>query len=478
MDIKQSNYFPPLVVDLDGTLIYSDLLHESILILIKSKPWLIFLLPYWLLFGKARFKSKLASLVTIPIASLPYNYKLIEFLTEQKNLGRKIVLCTASNTVAAQSMSDHLGFFDEVIASDENINLTGSAKANDLINRYGKGGFDYAGNSYADLAVWYGARRSILVNAKPSLEKICKQAFFVDKIIARPVVNFKSWASAFRLHQWVKNLLIFVPAVAAHTSMTDNTLKDLILAFLSFSLCSSSVYVLNDLLDLESDRRHPRKRYRQFASGKISILVGISFVPLLILLSVLFAKCVGIDFLCWLLIYLALTTLYSLILKRLVIIDVLTLAILYTIRVIAGASAINISLSFWILAFSIFLFFSLAFVKRDVELRSFYGDARRKLHGRGYIASDAQLIQQLGISSGYAAVLVLALYINSENVMRLYRMPELIWGAVPLLLWWLSWIWFQVNRGQIHDDPIVFAFRDKTSLLVGTLFLIVFAFAR
>jgi len=167
-----------------------------------------------------------------------------------------------------------------------------------------------------------------------------------------------------------------------------------------------------------------------------------------------------------------------LILKRLVIIDVLTLAILYTIRVIAGASAINISLSFWILAFSIFLFFSLAFVKRDVELRSFYGDARRKLHGRGYIASDAQLIQQLGISSGYAAVLVLALYINSENVMRLYRMPELIWGAVPLLLWWLSWIWFQVNRGQIHDDPIVFAFRDKTSLLVGTLFLIVFAFAR
>ena len=478
MVIKQSNYSLPLVIDLDGTLIYSDLLHESILILIKSKPWLFFLLPYWLLFGKARFKSKLASLVTISIASLPYNYKIIEFLTEQKKLGRKIVLCTASNTVIAQSISDHLGFFDEVIASDESINLTGPAKANELINRYGKGGFDYAGNSYADLAVWFGARRSILVNVKPSLEKICKQAFFVEKIIARPVVNFKSWVNAFRLHQWVKNILIFVPAVAAHASMTDNTLKDLIVAFFSFCLCSSSVYVLNDLLDLESDRRHPRKRYRQFASGKIPILVGVSFAPLLIFLSILLAKCVGTVFLCWLLIYFALTSLYSLILKRLVIIDVLTLAILYTIRIIAGASAINISLSFWILAFSIFLFFSLAFVKRAVELRSFYGDAGRKLHGRGYIASDAQLIQQLGISSGYAAVLVLALYINSENIMRLYRMPELIWVAVPLLLWWLSWIWFEVNRGQIHDDPIVFAFRDKMSLLIGTLFLSVFAFAR
>jgi 4-hydroxybenzoate polyprenyltransferase len=160
-----------------------------------------------------------------------------------------------------------------------------------------------------------------------------------------------------------------------------------------------------------------------------------------------------------------------------VIVDVLTLAILYTLRIVAGAAAMEMPLSFWILAFSIFLFLSLAFIKRDAELQSHDGEGQQ-LHGRGYITSDASLIQQLGVSSGYAAVLVLALYINSENVVRLYRMPEMIWGAVPLLLWWLSWMWFQANRGLMHDDPIVFAIKDKTSLFIGALFLGAFALAR
>jgi 4-hydroxybenzoate polyprenyltransferase len=316
-----------------------------------------------------------------------------------------------------------------------------------------------------------------VVNGASSLATRVNDLLVVDKIFLRPTVGFKSWVKVFRFHQWVKNILIFMPAIAAHTPMTSDAWKDLILAFLSFSLCASFVYVLNDLLDLESDRLHLRKRYRPFASGQVPIWIGIVLAPVLILSSLLLAVDVGNSFLYWLLIYLALTSFYSWGLKRLVIVDVLTLAILYTLRIVAGAAVMEMPLSFWILAFSIFLFLSLAFIKRDAELQSHDGEAQQ-LHGRGYITSDASLIQQLGVSSGYAAVLVLALYINSENVIRLYRMPEMIWGAVPLLLWWLSWMWFQANRGLMHDDPIVFAIKDKTSLFIGALFLGAFALAQ
>jgi 4-hydroxybenzoate polyprenyltransferase/phosphoserine phosphatase len=466
----------PLAIDLDGTLIHSDLLHESVLYLFKVKPWLIFFLPYWLLKGKARLKSELAKVIEFPIDSLPYNKELILYIQEQRGLGRKIILCTASNQDFAQSIADHLGIFDEVLASNEHVNLAGIVKAKTLSNRYGDKGFDYAGNSHADLPVWARAKSAIVVNGASSLIKKTR-SFEVKKTFPRPIRGFKSWVKVFRLHQWVKNILIFIPAVAAHAVITVDGWKDLILAFLSFSLCASFVYVINDLLDLESDRRHPRKRYRPFASGQIPIWIGAVLAPVLILSSIFLAADVGMSFLYWLLVYLALTTLYSWGLKRFVIVDVLTLAILYTLRIVAGAAAMEMPLSFWILAFSVFLFLSLAFIKRDAELQSHDG-GRREIHGRGYVTSDASLIQQLGVSSGYTAVLVLALYINSENVIKLYRAPEMIWGAVPLLLWWLSWMWFQANRGLMHDDPIVFAIKDKISLIIGVLFLGAFALAR
>lgn len=466
----------PLVIDLDGTLLHSDLLHESVLYLLKVKPWKILNLPFWLLSGKAKLKSEIARVISLPVCYLPYNDELIGYIREQKGLGRRIILCTASHQIPAQSVADHLGIFDEVLTSNENVNLAGIAKAKALSNLYGDKGFDYVGNSHTDLVVWANARRAIIVNGSSSLVKKVNALFVVEKIFPRPTIWFKSWVKVFRLHQWVKNILIFMPAIAAHTAMTGDLWKDLVLAFFSFSLCASFVYVLNDLLDLESDRRHPRKRFRPFASGQIPIWIGVVLAPILILSSLLLAVDVGNSFLCWLIIYLALTSFYSWGLKRLVIVDVLTLSILYTLRIVAGAAAMEMPLSFWILAFSIFLFLSLAFIKRDAELQSHYGEGQQ-LHGRGYITSDASLIQQLGVSSGYAAVLILALYINSENVARLYRMPEMIWGAVPLLLWWLSWMWFQANRGLMHDDPIVFAIKDKTSLFIGVLFLGAFALA-
>ena len=467
----------PLVVDLDGTLIYTDLLHESIIYLLKVKPWLILQLPFMLLRGRAGLKSTLAEIILPTISLLPFNPELIEYVRQQRALGRKTILCTASHQYLAQSVADHLGIFDEVLASDENVNLAGPLKAKVLCERYGHKGFDYAGNSHHDLAVWAKARRAIVVNASRSLNQKVIKFFELEKSFPRQDISLKDYVKVLRLHQWVKNILIFMPVLAAHTMMTGLVWKNLGLAFLSFGLCASFVYVLNDLLDLESDRLHRRKRLRPFASGKVPIWVGVLLTPILIASSILLAIDVGSQFLYWLLIYLSLTSLYSWGLKRIVIVDVLTLAILYTLRIISGAAAVQMPLSFWILAFSIFLFLSLAFIKRDAELQSHDGEIN-KLHGRGYILSDASLVQQLGVSAGYSAVMVLALYINSENVIRLYRAPEMIWAAVPLLLWWLSWMWIQANRGKMHDDPIVFAIKDKTSLLIGMLFMGVFALAK
>jgi 4-hydroxybenzoate polyprenyltransferase len=245
------------------------------------------------------------------------------------------------------------------------------------------------------------------------------------------------------------------------------------LAFFSFSLCASSVYIVNDLLDLESDRQHPRKCKRPFASGLVSAAHGITLAPLLLLGSFALAQQAGGHFLPWLLFYFLLTCAYSWGLKRLMLVDCLTLAMLYTLRIVAGAAAISMNLSFWLLAFSVFLFLSLAFVKRYAELEVQLLSGKQKVLGRGYYTSDAPLLQIMGMTSAYAAIVVLAFYLNSDAVTKLYKMPELIWAAVPIMLFWISWMWMKAHRGEMHDDPLVFAVKDKASLLAGLAFAVV-----
>jgi 4-hydroxybenzoate polyprenyltransferase len=277
------------------------------------------------------------------------------------------------------------------------------------------------------------------------------------------------------MKQWLKNLLLFIPLFAAHRFTNLETWWLLALAFLAFSLCASAVYVANDLLDLESDRQHPRKNARPFASGLIPAWVGVILAPFLLLASLTLAWQVGGAFLPWLIFYFVVTCAYSLGLKRLVIVDCLTLATLYTLRVVAGAAAANQGLSFWLLAFAVFLFLSLAFVKRYAELEVLLLSGKQQAHGRGYYATDAQLIQTFGVTSGYAAVIVLAFYINSDAVLVLYKAPEFVWGAVPVVLFWISWMWMQAHRGKMHDDPLEFAIKDKASWLAGAVFAIVVA---
>lgn len=292
-------------------------------------------------------------------------------------------------------------------------------------------------------------------------------------------VRRRDWAlrRVLRAHQWLKNGLLFVPLLAAHQIFNGDSWIGLMLAFVSFSLCASTVYIANDLFDLESDRAHPRKRARPFASGTVPAWMGGLLAPVLFGLSLLVGSRAGPAFLSWLLVYFAVTCLYSWRLKQLVLVDCLTLAILYTLRIVAGGAAAGLPMSFWLLAFSMFLFMSLAFVKRYAELQLQIMNGKDKAHGRGYMTADAPLIQMLGINTGIAAVLVLALYLNSDAVIVQYATPELVWAAVPVMLFWVSWIWLQAHRGQMHDDPVVFAVKDRVSLAAGTTFGIIVAFA-
>ncbi len=473
-----ANNYHPLVVDLDDTLIYTDMLHESAICLLRDKPHFFLATPFWLLHGKAFLKKKLASHFDADITSLPFNQKLIDWLQSQKDLGRKLVLCTATDMSIAKMIADHLKFFDEVIASDGIRNLAGINKANALVAKYGENGFDYVGNSSVDLVVWEKSKQGVVVNGSSKLVQQASLVTEIEHVITKSKNSLKTWVKVFRLHQWIKNILIFVPIFASYQVITEELWINLGFAFLSFSLCASSVYIANDLLDLEGDRAHLRKRSRPFASGQIPIWVGAVLAPILIFSSLAMAKHVGGSFLPWLLVYFSLTCAYSWGLKRLVLIDCLMLAVLYTLRIVAGADAVSVPLSFWLLAFSIFLFLSLAFIKRYAELQAHPEGDAKKVHGRGYYITDAPLVQQLGVTSGYAATLVLALYLNSENVIKQYRTPEILWGAVPLILLWISWMWLKTHRGLMHDDPIVFAIKDKVSILIGALFITILIVAR
>jgi 4-hydroxybenzoate polyprenyltransferase/phosphoserine phosphatase len=470
---RNSLLLHPLVVDLDGTLVHADMLHESALALLRNRPLDVLRIPFWLFKGKASLKQSLASRTEFSPQSLPYNLELLEWLKQQKFQGRKLILCSASDKSIATPIANHLEIFDEVLASDGSTNLVGEYKAEALEQRFGRAGFDYVGNSDADLAVWKRARRAIVANASDSLiyqtEKLCE----IERVFPKKRSQLDIWRRVFRVHQWMKNLLLFIPMLAAHQLTHFETWFTLTLAFISFSLCASSVYITNDLLDLESDRLHPRKRERPFASGQVPSWIGVVLAPLLLLLSASLGGYVGKSFFFWLAFYFLVTGAYSWLLKRLILVDCLALAMLYTLRIVAGTAATNIELSFWLLAFSAFLFLSLAFVKRYAELNMRMSNNDEKIHGRGYYASDASLIQMLGVGSGYASVIVLALYLNSSTVLKLYRAPEFIWGAVPIMLFWISWMWMQAHRRNMHDDPLIFAVKDKASLLSGVAFAVV-----
>ncbi len=453
-----------LCVDLDGTLIRSDLLLESALALLRRNPLNLLRMGSWLLRGKAVLKREIAARTEIDVTLLPYEPRLLAWL--QNEAGRPRVLCTASDQKFADAVATHVGGFDAVLGSDGVRNLAGTNKAQTLVERYGERGFDYVGNASPDLAVWRHARRAIVVNAPASLARRAAQEAPVAHEIAREPGRLRAWIKALRLHQWLKNLLVFLPLLASHRVFVGASVRDALIAFLCFGLCASGVYVLNDLLDLEADRNHPRKRLRPFAAGSLPLSAGLVAAPVLTLAAFGLALALRPLFALVLLGYYVLTLAYSFGLKRIAMLDTVVLAALYTVRIVAGTVAIGVPLSFWLLAFSMFLFLSLAMVKRYIELRSLLQRGREKVEGRGYQIDDLALIQSLGAASGYLAVLVLALYINSTASEALYRHPQALWLLCPLLLYWVSRVWLVAHRDAMDDDPVVFALTDRVSRMV------------
>jgi len=466
----------PLYVDLDGTLTYSDLLLESLFALLRRNPLYIFLLPWWLVKGKAYFKAQIAQRVDVDVITLPYHQPFLEFLKAEHARGRRLILATASPRRYAEQVARHLGIFADVLGSDAAHNLAGEAKRDAILAHNHAQPFDYAGNERKDVAIWRRTRAALVVNASDGVVGAATRATQVLRVFDRPAGGALRYLHALRPHQWLKNLLLFVPLLTAHQWANHAALGHLLLAFLAFGLAASSVYVLNDLLDLSADRLHPRKRTRPFAAGVLPLLHGLLLVPLLAVAGLFVAALVSRDFVGALLIYLLLTTSYSLYFKRYALIDVLLLAGLYTLRVIAGAIAIDVPLSFWLLAFSVFLFFSIALLKRCTELRNLRETTGAFTAGRDYRVSDLPDLRAMGMASGYLAVLVFALFINSPEVAERYEHPQLLWLSCPALLYWVSRVWIKQGRGEMHDDPLLFALRDPASWAVLiTLLGVVFA---
>ena len=472
-DAQVADCAKPLVVDLDGTLLASDSMQEAILLLARSKPLDLVSMPFWLAAGRAFFKDKLFSRAMPEPAILPYRPDVLEFLRQQKQTGRRLILATGSDRRMADAVARHLGIFDEVLASDGRTNLTRQYKLAELETRFGKRGFDYMGNSAADLCLWEAAGQAYVVSAPPGVLRRARAVCTPARVFAYPGAAV-SMLRALRPHQWVKNLLLFVPLLLAHRVSDPHRSIAAIIALFAMSLCASSVYILNDLLDLESDRRHPNKRNRPFAAGKLMPATGLLLMSASLAAGLALSAALlpgGFTFL--LLVYFAATFTYSFWIKRLLLIDVIMLAVLYTLRIIAGAAAVQVPLTMWLLAFSLFFFVSLAFAKRYAELLDLQTAGGVEIHGRGYTINDLRIIESVGPASGYLSVMLFCLYLDSDHVRAMYIRHELLWLATPIFLYWITRIWFLARRRALHQDPILFAIRDWVSYAAGLLLIVI-----
>jgi len=471
-----------LCVDLDGTLVKSDTLLDSALVLGRQHPRRLLEIPGWLAQGKAAFKRHLTAAVELDVEHLPYNAPLLEYLREQHALGRPLYLATAAHDALAHRVAAHLGIFTGVLASDGTVNLAGGNKLAAFQKTFGNE-FSYIGNASPDGPILAVCREPMVANPTSGLLSLLKKSRTVPvRRFDDTVPALKAWMKAIRLHQWAKNVLIFLPLLLAHTR-SFALYAAAVVAFVSFGLCASATYIVNDLLDLEADRKHLRKRRRPFASGDLSAISGCVVIGLFLLGSLILALALPhilalispatrlgspYGFAIWLGIYVVTTLAYSLKLKRMVLVDVIVLSGLYTVRIMAGSAATGVPVSKWLAAFSVFFFLSLALVKRFAELENLQMRGKAPTNGRGYLLSDIEQLRSMGTASAFASVLVLILYMSSLDK-ALYGHPGRLWFLVPVMLLWLMKLWLLASRGQLNEDPVIYAITDKRSLLLGLL---------
>jgi len=467
----------PLCVDLDGTLVKSDTLVDSLLVLVRSHPRLLLQLPGTLLRGKAAFKAFVTSHVELDVLHLPYNRKLLHFLQQERARGRELYLATGADLRLAERVAQHLGIFSGVLGSDGVTNLTGQKKLAILLDRFGQDGFAYIGNSTADLPLLSDASEKMLANPTAALRSsIRKRGIAPSHVFEERANSLPSLGKALRPHQWAKNLLILLPPLLAHDRSLP-VLGKALLAFVCFCCTASGTYLVNDLLDIDTDRRSSRKRSRPFASGDLAPAIGLIASAALLLLGLTLARVLPIDFLSWLVLYIISTFAYSLYLKRIALLDVLVLSGLYTVRILAGGAATNTPISHWLAGFAIFLFFSLAIVKRFAELEHLRLAGKQLKNGRGYLMTDIEQMRAFGTASAFAAVVVFANYISSQDVIKLYHHPRYLWLIVPFMILWTSRVWLLASRGELNEDPVAFALTDLPSLLMGAVVASIVVFA-
>jgi 4-hydroxybenzoate polyprenyltransferase/phosphoserine phosphatase len=459
----------PLVVDVDGTLLKGDLLHEAALQFVAHHPFQAWRLATWLGGGKAHLKSRLADHADPMVESIPLRAETLAAIARAKAGGSAVWLASASPSAWVERVAKRVDGIDGVLATDAHTNLAGPAKAAALVERFGAGGFDYIGDQRVDLPVWRAARHPLMVAHDPRLERAVTRQFPHVTVIARERRSARPYLRSLRMYQWAKNLLVFLPVVAGHRIFDAAVLIAAIVAFAVFSFAASSTYIVNDLLDLPGDRDHPRKRHRPFAAGEVAVGHGLILSAALMLAATAFAALLPWRFIVVLGCYVTLTLAYSLVLKRRMLIDVIVLSGLYAIRVLGGVVATGERQSPWLLMFSLFLFLSLAAVKRCSELVARREAGKPAPLGRGYRIEDLAVLFPLAAAAGYGAVLVVTLYLSSPEVTRLYAHPTRMWLICPLLLYWISRVLVISNRNELHDDPVIFALTDRVSWLVGAL---------
>lgn len=469
----------PLLVDLDGSLVGTDTLYEMVATLIRSNPIVAILIPFWLIRGKSYLKQELFHRVKLNVDALPYREEVIDYLRLEHKCGRRIILVTGSWHKLAEQICDKFDFFDDCAGTDDNVNLTGRNKANWANETYGKGNYDYLGNEEKDLLVWEHARKSIVVGNKALLSK----ALSVSELgmhINIEKAGISTYLRAIRVHQWPKNALVFVPLFAAQLATDISSIFLVTLGFLAFCCCASGTYIFNDIFDLDFDRQSSIKRSKPIASGKLAIPKAVFISTILLALSIAIALALNKYFLGVLVSYFVVASLYSYKLKSLQTVDVIALAGLSTLRIIAGAAAISVPLSFWLMSFSMVLFFSLAIARRVSEILSQeqgIKETKDKVSEYGYYLSDIPILQSLGSASGLISIIMFAQYISSDQAVGFYRNPQILWLVCPVLGYWIVRIWMLTARGQMNRDSISFAITDRNSVLAGLLIGLIFTLA-
>ena len=462
---------PPLVVDLDGTFTLTDTLWESVIRVVKRAPMTLLQFPRWLRHGRAAFKEQVFKSSEWDPQTVPVNTDLLQFLQEQRQ-NRKIFLATAADEGIAHAIVDRHGLFEDVLASDGRNNLKGEAKLRAIRERVGPH-FSYAGDSRADVPIWRAADSAVLVGISNGTRNSLPAELDIEGDFQRPRAGWATWLRAIRVHQWAKNLLVWVPFVLGLQFTLEASARVLV-AFFAFSLVASATYLVNDLWDLDSDRVHVRKRHRPLASGVIRIPQALAAAMFLLIGGLALAASLGARFLGLLVFYLVATSVYSWVLKRYMMADVVALASLYTLRILAGAMAIDVRVTSWLLAFSVFVFLSLALIKRCAELVALESRGELGAPGRGYSVHDLRILWPLGVSSAMSAIVVFGLFLNAEQTRERFASPDLLWLAGLCLIYWISRLWIKTSRGEMDDDPIVYAAKNKNSrITIGLMLLIV-----